>query len=80
MDNPREDGLSECREVVEYLLEEKQEIEKEKQALENENQVLRGSAEAFGELAERLSTALKEGTKPENSQAGVTVPARDGDI
>jgi hypothetical protein len=69
MDKPCEDGLSECRAVVEHLLEEKQEIKKEKQ-------VLRGSAEAFGELAERLSTALKEGIKPENSHAGVRVSGR----
>jgi hypothetical protein len=67
MDTPREVGLPECREVVEHLLEEKQEIEKEKQALENEHQVLRGSGEAFGEVAERLSTALKEGREPNNA-------------
>ena len=57
MDNPNEDGLPECREVVAHLLEEKQD-------LENENQVLRVSAETFGELAERLSRRSRKGVTP----------------
>jgi cell division septum initiation protein DivIVA len=50
-----ETGLDECRETVEQL-------QVEKQKLQEENEVLRESAEGFGELAERLNTALKEST------------------
>ena len=47
--------LDDCREAVEQL-------QLEKQELQQENKVLRVSAEDFGELAERLNTALKEST------------------
>src|SRR3954463_4652529 len=57
MDARDESGLEECRETVEQL-------QVEKQELQQENEVLRESAEDFGELAERLNTALKESTLP----------------
>ena len=50
-------GLDECREAVEQL-------QVEKQELQQENEVPRVSAEDFGELAERLNTALKQSTVP----------------
>lgn len=57
MDDSGEDHLQACREVVEHLQEETQE-------LQHQNEVLRESAESFGDLAERLSTALKDVRDP----------------
>jgi hypothetical protein len=56
MDEPG-NGLEDCRQVVEHL-------ESEKQDLVQENELLRESAEDFGQLAERLSSALKEAREP----------------
>lgn len=57
MDKPADD-LSECHEMIEQLHEEKKELIEEKKELQEENEHLRESADTFGELAERLNTAL----------------------
>jgi cell division septum initiation protein DivIVA len=59
--NP-EDPLKQCHDTVEQLLEEKKE-------LAEENEHLRESADSFGELAERLNTALAEERQAASTQA-----------
>ena len=57
MSDETKKNLDECQEAVEKL----QEVQKE---LEAENEHLREAADTFGDLAERLNTALKERREP----------------
>jgi cell division septum initiation protein DivIVA len=59
--------LDECQETVEKL----QEIKEE---LEAENEHLREAADTFGDLAERLNTALQEQREPADPPADVPPP------
>ena len=63
MEEKPRDPLSDCRETVEQLQEEKKEIEVE-------NEQLRESAGSFGELAERLNVALAEERQSAEAPAG----------
>ena len=60
--------LDECQETVEKL----QEVKKE---LEAENEHLREAADTFGDLAERLNTALKEQRESPDKPADVPSPS-----
>jgi hypothetical protein len=46
--------------------------------LRTENEQLRRSAQAFGELAERLNRALLIATAARHAQAGLTLPNHGG--
>lgn len=67
MSDETKKDLDECQETVERL----EEVKKE---LEAENEQLREAADTFGDLAERLSTALKEQRESANSPADVPPP------
>lgn len=70
MDEKPADDLKECHEIVEQL-------QGEKKELKEENEQLRESADAFGELAERLNVALaEERHAAEPPAAFPTVPSR----
>jgi chromosome segregation ATPase len=59
--------LDECHETVEKL-------EEAKKELEAENEQLREAADTFGDLAERLNTALKEQRESTDSPADAPPP------
>ena len=66
-DQPPKDTLNDCLETVEQLTEENQD-------LKVENEELRESADAFGELAERLSQTLR---KEREAAEADSAPSRD---
>lgn len=68
MSDETKKDLDECQETVEKLVEVKKE-------LEAENEQLREAADTFGDLAERLNTALKEQREAADPPAGVPPPS-----
>ena len=69
MSDETKKDLDECMEAVEKL----QEVKKE---LEAENEHLREAADTFGDLAERLNTALKERREPADPLPDAPPPPR----
>ncbi len=64
------DKLEECQKTVEQL-------EQQKEQLEEENGQLRQAAGAFGQLAERLSTELREQRRQPGGNRLVSPGTRD---